>query len=199
VTIAVPPSRFNARLDAEIDSVLLAALREDPGERPASVMALQAALEGLAEELGLKMELSALGALVKPLLGAPVSAVSAPPVSALERLTASWLAAPGPNTDFDDDEDDGLDEEVTSATSQRSPYALVACGLGLAAILMTVATYAFTAVPGSEVVEPRRAAAPAPSRAMKPKVLVASAPVAKSTATPAPPARQAKKKHRAHR
>ncbi len=39
--IAVPPSRFNAQLDAEMDSVLLAALRDEPAERPASVMAVQ--------------------------------------------------------------------------------------------------------------------------------------------------------------
>jgi hypothetical protein len=65
------PSRFNDKVDAELDAVVLATLRVEPSERPASVMALQAALDGISEELQLIPEPEVIGALVVKLLAEP--------------------------------------------------------------------------------------------------------------------------------
>ncbi len=75
------PSRFNSRVDAELDAVVLAALRHEPSERPASVLALQAALDGVAEELELVPEPEEIGRLVAKVLDAqPMPAADALPV-----------------------------------------------------------------------------------------------------------------------
>lgn len=67
-----PPSQFNAKVDGELDAVVLAALRVEPSERPASVLALQAALDGISEELELAPEPEAIAALVVKLLAQPM-------------------------------------------------------------------------------------------------------------------------------
>ncbi|MFT3840393.1 MAG: hypothetical protein QM723_25620 [Myxococcaceae bacterium] len=66
-----PPSQFNPKVDGELDAVVLAALRVEPSERPASVLALQAALDGISEELELAPEPEAIAAMVVKLLAEP--------------------------------------------------------------------------------------------------------------------------------
>ncbi len=147
---------------------------------------------------------------MKPLLVAPlqVAAPAIAPLTALERLTAAWLAAPGPHTDFGDDEE--LDDEVTHATVTRPTYALFACGAALAAMLMTIVTYSLARAPEADEVgvPQRRVVAPVPQRAAKPKIYMAgatesaapSSPKMSSTPATAPAAaRPVKRKHRSHR
>lgn len=158
----VPPSELNPRLDAELDAVLLRALRPAPEERPAVALALQAALEGLAEELGLAADPHGLGRRVERLLaGAPAPRQTFPPTPAAE----AWLADPGP-LPADAELDAGPSEPRAPGPSPR--LLLGAATLALLAVLFT----AFAVLrpgaeprlepPGPSAVEPRAARAEPP-------------------------------------
>jgi hypothetical protein len=177
-TVAVPPSRFNPKLDAELDAVMLAALREAPEERPASVLALQGALEGLGEELGLKSDPKALGRLVEKLSEMPAPPVLAkpPPAPAPARpsLADQWLANPGPIRrldDYEDDEDTGAftQPEPTGPAPWRFAFGAALVAMMSTAVLMTHGTTEDAVPVRSAVVAP-------PSPKTSRPVLIAVAP-----------------------
>jgi hypothetical protein len=188
-TAAVPPSRFNPKLDAELDAVMLAALREVPEERPASVLALQGALEGLGEELGLKADPKALGRLVEKLgqtPAAPVPAVAAkpPPAPARPSLADQWLANPGPIRQLEDFEDD----EDTGAFTRPEPTGPAPWMFAFGAALVMMLTTAVLMTHGTvdEAVPVRTAVVAPPSPKTSRPTLIAIAPQQKTIPTPAP-------------
>jgi hypothetical protein len=199
-SVLVPPSRFNPQLDAEVDAVLLAALRDVPEERPASVMALQAALEGLAEELGLKADPQGLGKIVEKLMEtgikAPRRTVQSTP--ALSPVADAWLESPGPLPAVEDDEEP--DEELTSQTPQPKASWLIGTWAA-AAVMMLFTAVAMGVTGGSVDPQSQHPAAVAPLKHAAP-VAVAEAPAPKPSAfakqhpgpQPAP-----KRRHRHHR
>jgi hypothetical protein len=90
-----PPSQFNSRVDPELDQVILAALRSEPSDRPASVLALQASIDGLFEEGGVVPSPEALGARVVGVLEwSPLAPRASWPASAI--ATSSFQTTPVP-------------------------------------------------------------------------------------------------------
>jgi hypothetical protein len=136
-TVHVPPSRFNPKLDAEVDAVVLAALREAPEERPASVLALQAALEGLGEELGFKNDPQLLGRLAAKVLDAPGLGTDVPRTTKTIPVMSEWLKNPPSRSTIDGDEEDEMESDAAEPPSKR-PVMLLA--VGVAAVMAMVST-----------------------------------------------------------
>jgi hypothetical protein len=200
-TVAVPPSRFNPQLDAELDAVMLASLREVPEERPASVLALQGALEGLGEELGLKSDPKVLGRIVEHLVEAPPAPAPAlpRPQPARPTLADQWLANPGPIRQLDADADED-DDEDTGAFARPEPTRpapwMFAFGAALVAMLSTAVLMAQNA-PADEAPVRTAVAAPPSPKTSRP-TLIAIAPEPQPKMAVKPPA-HAPTKHRSHR
>lgn len=213
-SVLVPPSRFNPKLDAEVDAVVLAALREAPEERPASVLALQAALEGLGEELGFKSDPQLLGKLAEKVLDVPALGADAPRTTKTIPVMSEWLKNPGSRTTFDGDEEDESPSEPTEPPSKRPVVLLAVLGLAAMAMVSTLIAVNLGGPSGPPPPTPivPRSAAPAPAEpkvetapaATTPAATTSPAPtVATPAAAAAPVAKPAspapKHKHRRHR
>jgi hypothetical protein len=185
----IAPSQLNPRLDAEFDSVLLATLRAVPENRPAAVLALEAALEGLGEELGICADAAALGQRVERLLGSvPLLRQTLPPMPAAD----AWFANPGPT----------MTGEFGPVARAPNPRLLLASAvLAMGALLFTafavsrpVAASAPPAAPAAPVV----ARVAQPAAPVAPARVVAQAPSLEPVAQPTPareekrPAKRAK-------
>ena len=173
----VAPSQLNPRLDAEHDPVLLAALRRAPDERPAAVLALQAALEGLAEELGLSADARGLGQRVERLLdAAPAVRQTLPPLPAAD----AWFANPDPipmEPEHVEPTERGPNPRVLLGSSALALAALLFTGF---ALLRPVAQPAPRALPAptlaARAVPPQAPAAKLVAQAVSPQPVVEPAP-----------------------
>jgi hypothetical protein len=187
-TVHVPPSRFNPKLDAEVDAVVLAALREAPEERPATVLALQAALEGLGEELGFKSDPQLLGRLAAKVLDAPALGTEAPRTTKTIPVMSEWLKNPPSRSTIDGDEEDQMESEAAEPPSKRPVVllaVLAAAVMAMVSTLIAVNLGSTTEPPAPTPIVPRTVAPP-PAPAPAPAVAAAAEPAPEKVETPPP-------------